>query len=283
MKRAMQLKARMKQVAREKGISAQLALQNYMLERLLERISLSAYRRNFVLKGGLLISAMAGLAARTTMDMDGTIRRVPATPESLVRMFRKICAVPVEDGVSFVVKRAEEIRESDEYSGVRLALEAKCPPMAVPLKVDVTAGDKITPREIAYDYPLRVDGRTIRILAYNVETILAEKLETILSRGDLNTRMRDFYDVHLLQSLLNRKIEREVLGKALTATMRRRGTLPLLKQHEEIMRTIAASPAMAAHWQNYRRDYSYARGMEFAEACRAIAWLLRRIVPAKSR
>lgn len=283
MKRAMQLKARMKQVAREKGISAQLALQNYMLERLLERISLSEYRRKFVLKGGLLISSMAGLAARTTMDMDGTIRRVPATPESLVRMFRKICAVPVEDGVSFVVKRAEEIRESDEYSGVRLALEAKCPPMAVPLKVDVTTGDKITPREIAYDYPLRVDGRSIRILAYNVETILAEKLETILSRGDLNTRMRDFYDVCLLRSLPRRKIDGEVLGKALAATMRRRGTLSLLKRHEEIMRTVAASPAMAAHWQNYRRIYSYARGLEFAEACRAIVWLLQKSSPAKSR
>lgn len=267
----MQLKARMKMVARKKGISAQLALQNHMLERLLERISLSNYRRNFVLKGGLLISALAGLDTRTTMDMDGTIRRMPVTAAGVRRMFRDICAVRIDDGVSFAVKGLEEIRQGDEYGGLRLSLEAKCPPMAVPLKVDLTTGDKITPREMPFDYPVRPGSRAIRVLAYNLETILAEKLETILARGDLNTRMRDFYDVHLLRRLYAWKIDWEVLRKALPATARRRGTFQLLKQHKEIMRAIEASAVMAGRWKTYRRDFDYAKDIEFAEVCRAIS------------
>lgn len=281
MKQAMQLKARMKKVAREKGVSAQLALQNHMLERLLERISLSEYRRNFVLKGGLLISALAGLDTRTTMDMDGTLRRMPVTAAGVRRMFREICAVRIDDGVSFAVKGLEEIRQGDEYGGLRLSLEARCPPMAVPLKVDLTTGDKITPREMPFDFPVRPGPRFIRVLAYNVETILAEKLETILARGDLNTRMRDFYDIHLLRRLHGRKIDGEVLQKALPATARRRGTLPLLAKHGEIMRTIEASAVMAGRWKTYRRDFDYAKEIEFAEVCRAIRTILIHILSTR--
>lgn len=281
MKRAMQLKARMKQVAQEKGISAQLALQNYVLERLLERISCSDYRKNFVLKGGLLISSMAGLHARTTMDMDGTIRRMPATPERVAQMFREICTVPIEDGISFVVKATEEIRESDEYSGVRLSLEAKCPPMAVPLKVDVTTGDRITPREIVYDYPLRLEKRSIRVMAYNIETLLAEKLETILSRGDVNTRMRDFYDVHLLRKMQGRKIDWDLLQKAVKATAKRRDTFSLLETYGNIMHDIATSETMAKRWVVYRRDFDYAQHLEFEDICRSVRGVLNKICSAR--
>jgi predicted nucleotidyltransferase component of viral defense system len=280
-KRAMQLKARMKRVAREQGISAQLALQNHLLERLLERISLSEYRGNFVLKGGLLISAMTGIGTRTTMDMDGTVLRMPVTAAAVRRMFRDICAVRIDDGVSFAVKGLEEIREGDAYGGLRLSLEASSPPMAVPLKVDLTTGDKITPREMPFDFPIWPGTRFIRVLAYNLETILAEKLETILARGDLNTRMRDFYDVHLLRRLHGRKIDWEILRQALPATARRRGTLPLLAKQGEIMPVIEASPIMAGRWKTYRRDFDYAKEIEFADVCRAIRTILNRILSAR--
>jgi predicted nucleotidyltransferase component of viral defense system len=170
-------------------------MQNYMLERLLERISLSFYKSNFILKGGFLIAAMVGLDTRATMDMDATLRGLPVNAETITKMFEEICRIPVNDDVTFSIKRTEEIRESANYAGLRVTLEAQYPPMAVPLKIDITTGDKITPREIVYEFKLLLEPRSIKVLAYNLETIIAEKLETVISRGDQNTRPRDYYDI----------------------------------------------------------------------------------------
>lgn len=196
MKNAMQLKAIMKQLAKENQISAQLVLQNYMLERFLERVSLSPYRDNYIIKGGFLISSMVGLNSRATMDMDATIKGYPVTQDAVQKMIEKILTVSVDDDITFTFKSIGEIREGDEYTGYRVALTADFPPMAVPLKLDITTGDKITPREIQYDYKLMLEDRHIQVMAYNLATILAEKLETVISRSDQNTRPRDYYDVY---------------------------------------------------------------------------------------
>lgn len=197
MKNAMQLKAIMKQLAKENQISAQLVLQNYMLERFLERVSLSPYRDNYIIKGGFLISSMVGLNSRATMDMDATIKGYPVTQDAVQKMIEKILTVSVDDDITFTFKSIGEIREGDEYTGYRVALTADFPPMAVPLKLDITTGDKITPREIQYDYKLMLEDRHIQVMAYNLATILAEKLETVISRSDQNTRPRDYYDVYM--------------------------------------------------------------------------------------
>ena len=197
MKNAMQLKAIMKKLAKENQISAQLVLQNYMLERFLERVSLSPYRDNYIIKGGFLISSMVGLNSRATMDMDATIKGYPVTQDTIQKMIEQILTVPVDDDITFTFKSIGEIREGDEYTGYRVALTADFPPMAVPLKLDITTGDKITPREIQYDYKLMLEDRHIQVMAYNLATILAEKLETVISRSDQNTRPRDYYDVYL--------------------------------------------------------------------------------------
>ena len=197
MKNAMQLKAIMKKLAKENQISAQLVLQNYMLERFLERVSLSPYRDNYIIKGGFLISSMVGLNSRATMDMDATIKGYPVTQDTVQKMIEKILTVPVDDDITFTFKSIGEIREGDEYTGYRVALTADFPPMAVPLKLDITTGDKITPREIQYDYKLMLEDRHIQVMAYNLATILAEKLETVISRSDQNTRPRDYYDVYM--------------------------------------------------------------------------------------
>ena len=201
MKNAMQLKALIKNLAKEKCISAQLVLQNYMLERFLERISLSSYRDNFIIKGGFLIASMVGLDTRATMDMDATIKGYPVKEDSIRKMIEEILGIPIEDGITFRLQSIHEIREDDEYSGYRASLIAEYGRMAVPLKLDITSGDKITPREIEYSYKLMWENRSISILAYNLSTILAEKLETILSRADQNTRPRDYYDVYILTKL----------------------------------------------------------------------------------
>jgi hypothetical protein len=166
----MQFKAMVKKIAKDKHISAQLVLQNYMLERLLERISLSAYKEHFILKGGFLIAAMMGLDTRATMDMDATIKGMPVNEETVRSMFEDFCRIDLPDEVSFTFKHIGKIREGDDYNGYRVALTANQPPMAVPLKLDITTGDCITPREMEFSYPLLMEERRIRILAYTPET-----------------------------------------------------------------------------------------------------------------
>ena len=164
MKNAMQLKAIIKSIAKEKNASAQLIMQNYMLERLLERISVSRFKGNFILKGGFLIAAMVGLDTRTTMDMDATIKSYPVSEETIKSMFEEICSIDLDDDITFSFRQIGEIREGDEYDGYRVSLTANYPPMAVPLKLDITTGDKITPKEIAFSYKLLLEEREIPIL-----------------------------------------------------------------------------------------------------------------------
>ncbi len=182
-------------------------MQNFILERLLERISVSKYQQNFILKGGFLIAAMVGLDTRATMDMDATIKGLPVTEQTVCEMFEEFCKIELDDDVSFGFRSIREIREGDEYTGYRVSFFANYPPMAVPLKVDITTGNKITPREIEYQFKLLLEDRSISILAYNLETIMAEKLETVISRGDQNTRPRDYYDIYILAKLQYTNLE----------------------------------------------------------------------------
>ena len=277
MKNAMQLKALIKNLAKEKCISAQLVLQNYMLERILERISLSSYRDNFIIKGGFLIASMVGLDTRATMDMDATIKGYPVKEDSIRKMIEEILGIPIEDGITFRLQSIHEIREDDEYSGYRASLIAEYGRMAVPLKLDITSGDKITPREIEYSYKLMWENRSISILAYNLSTILAEKLETILSRADQNTRPRDYYDVYILTKLQGENIDAKSLSLALSATAEKRGSAHLLSQFWDILSTVKSSSIMKSRWENYQKDFDYAKGIQFAECCDAILSLLESI------
>ena len=274
MTNAMQLKALIKNLAKEKCISAQLVLQNYMLERFLERISLSSYRDNFIIKGGFLIASMVGLDTRATMDMDATIKGYPVKEDSIRKMIEEILGIPIEDGITFRLQSIHEIREDDEYSGYRASLIAEYGRMAVPLKLDITSGDKITPREIEYSYKLMWENRSISILAYNLSTILAEKLETILSRADQNTRPRDYYDVYILTKLQGENIDDKTLSLALSATAEKRGSAHLLSQFWDILSTVKSSSIMKSRWENYQKDFDYAKGIEFEECCNAISTLL---------
>ena len=274
MKNAMQLKALIKNLAKEKCISAQLVLQNYMLERFLERISLSSYRDNYIIKGGFLIASMVGLDTRATMDMDATIKGYSVKEDSIRKVIEEILGIPIEDGITLRLQSIHEIREDDEYSGYRASLIAEYGRMSVPLKLDITSGDKITPREIEYSYKLMWENRSISILAYNLSTILAEKLETILSRADQNTRPRDYYDVYILTKLQGENIDAKSLSLALSATAEKRGSAHLLSQFWDILSTVKSSSIMKSRWENYQKDFDYAKGIEFEECCNAISTLL---------
>ena len=273
----MQLKAFIKNKAAEKNISAQLVMQNYMLERLLERISLSPYKHNFILKGGFLISAIVGLDTRTTMDLDTTIKGFTLTHEAIRTIFTDICAVPITDDVNFELVDISDIRETDDYPGIRVALKANYLPISVPLTVDVTTADMITPREMEYTFPLLFDDRTISILAYNLETVLAEKLETVLSRNIANTRPRDYYDIHILYALRGSECDKTMLRHALERTTQKRGSGMILTDYNEIIKEIRESSRLCKLWEKYRREYQYAKDISFDDTCSTIQIIMEAI------
>lgn len=277
-KNPMQLKAFIKNKAAEKHISAQLVMQNYMLERLLERISLSRYKNNFILKGGFLISAIVGLDTRTTMDLDTTIKGFTLTHEAIHSIFQKICAIEIEDDVNFEIAGVSDIREGDDYPGIRIALKANYPPISVPLTVDVTTGDMITPREVEYTFSLLFDNRSISILAYNLETVLAEKIETVLSRNIANTRPRDYYDVHILYALRGAECDKTTLRHALERTTQKRGSGRIMEQYPEIMEEIRGSDQLLKLWNKYTREYEYAKDISFDDTCNTIETIMDAIM-----
>lgn len=277
MKNAMQLKAYVKNLAKEKKISAQIVLQNYMLERLLERISVSKYHDNFILKGGFLLAAMVGLDTRATMDMDATIKGLPVTKETISGMFVDICKIHIDDDINFEFSGIDDIREDDEYGGYRVSLTGNYPPMAVPLKIDITTGDKITPREMVYSFNLMFEERSINVLAYTVETILAEKLETIISRGNQNTRPRDYYDVYILNTLQKQNIDNLILKEAFAATVKKRGTEHIVANYKEIIENISKSYVMKDQWTRYQKEFEYAKDISFENTCKAVNELMEEI------
>lgn len=265
MRNAMQLKAKIRNISREKRISAQVVLQNYMMERLLERVSNSLYKSSFILKGGMLISAMIGLESRTTMDIDATIRNYPLTVENIQRIFNEILALDINDGVSFRLKWINEIRENDLYSGFRISMDCFYDTLTVPIKVDLTSGDRITPHAIEYKYKLLMEERWISIYSYNLETILAEKIETVLFRGILNTRSRDFYDIYKLSKLRGNDIDYSLCKKALIATMERRESINILSNSENIVDFIRRDRFIRERWAKYQREFNYVNEISFTE------------------
>lgn len=270
MKNAMQLKAFIKNIATEKGIMPQAVLQNYMLERLLERISLSSYKDKFILKGGMLIAAMVGLDSRTTMDMDATLKGMPLSEESVAAAFNEILSINIDDNISFELLKIEQIREDDAYEGYRASFNAVFEKLKVTLKVDLTVGDKITPKEIKYRFTLMLEDRKIDILAYNLETVLAEKYETILRRSILNTRIRDYYDVYILTNFQVQNIDMDLLKQAIESTVQNREGGTLLENAKNIIEIINNDEEMQRRWKIYQNDFAYAKDVNWNDVIKAI-------------
>ena len=225
----------------------------------------------------MLVSAIVGLDSRSTMDIDTTVKNLPLSVESAERILNEIVAVPIDDGVSFTIKSVSEIMDEAEYSGVRAALEASIDNMRTPLKVDISTGDVITPREVSYEFKLMFEERTISVLAYNLETVLAEKLETIISRGTANTRLRDFYDLYILQVDDIRLVDYEDFEQAFKATCLKRGSTGLAADGERTLKEVKTDETMQRLWGNYQKKYSYAAEISWNEIMAAVEKLYIRI------
>ena len=272
---ARQLKDLVRNLSKKKSADAQILMRNYMMERFLERISLSEYKNQFILKGGMLVAAMVGLDARATMDLDATIKDTNVSVEDVEMIISKIISIPLNDGVLFRIKRISEIMEEADYPGVRVSMETKFDGVITPLKIDISTGDIITPREIKYNFNLMLEDRTIEVWAYNLETVLAEKLETVISRNVTNTRMRDFYDIYILQKLYGEQLSKDVLRDALVATAKKRETLEQIETEDidEVFDEIQSSSVMENLWKAYQRNYSYSADIPWHTIMKSIRTL----------
>ena len=257
-----------KNLAKGDSGRAQLLQRRYAMERFLERITESIYRENLVLKGGMLVTSMLGVGERMTRDTEVTMQDKRLDVESAVSMAREIAAIPLEDGMSFSVGDAYEIMEDSEYGGVRIEMKAHLGKTEIPMKVDISTGDALTPSAVSYAYRLLLEDRTIDILAYNVETVLAEKIETMLARSTLNTRMRDFYDMWVLTNT-GSGIDHEILADAVAATIDNRDNGVSLDAFGDVLDALAASETMRANWERYRDRNDFASDLQWDDALSA--------------
>lgn len=251
-------------------VNENIILQNYMLERLLERISVSEYKYKFILKGGMLITAIVGIDMRNTLDMDATIKGFDLEKDNLENILDNIFKIDLDDGVNFEFRGIKEIRQEDEYGGYRVSLDAKFDKLVVPMKLDITTGDVITPKEIKYKFDLMFENRSIKILAYNMETVIADKFETIISRNVDTTRARDFYDIYILWTTQQKNFDKKLLKQAIIKKFGYRESSDKLNNIDEIMEVIKDSDALKEHWKNYQSKFSYAEDISYEDTMRVL-------------
>lgn len=271
--KAMSLKAKIRNLARVKDMSAQVVLQNYMFERFMERLSQSKYQDKFILKGGMLIAALVGIDNRSTMDMDATIMNYPINVESLTKAIKDISNVTIDDDVSFSFSGIEAIRDDEAYGGYRVSIIAEYDTITTPMHIDITTGDAITPKEVLYVFKMIFEEGSFGIWAYNIETILAEKVETILRRGELNTRPRDFYDVYIL--VKTQSFEHSVFVEALKSTSTQRETTHIFTNISRRLDEISGSEILRSRWNKYTKDYRYADGIPYEDIMEALRGLVQ--------
>lgn len=263
-----QLKDLIRNLSKEVGIEAHVLIRKYMMERFLERVSSSKYNGSFILKGGMLVAAFVGVEARATMDIDTTIKGIPVTIVDMEHTITEISNIDLDDNVKFRIKKVSEIMDEAEYSGIRFSMDAVLDGAVIPLKIDISTGDVITPREIAYSYKLMFEDRTIPIMTYPIETVLAEKLETVISRSITNTRMRDFYDIHIL--LKSQNINADILALALERTAKKRGNFNLLENAESVLKIVKSDEDMKRLWNIYQKKFKYAGEYTWDEVIHSI-------------
>lgn len=259
------IKRKAKEIENKYELNYYEVLQRYMFERILERISVSNYQDNFILKGGLLLSAMFGIDNRITKDMDTTITGIDISKEKMLKVLNEILSIDLKDGVLFDVVDITDIREEDKYGGNKYHIVGRLQSLKVNLEIDISTGDKVTPRELKYKYPLIFENRTIMINSYNVETILAEKIETILRRGVFNSRMKDFYDTYYFLTKLRKEIDINTLKQAIENTFSKRNSSEYLNDYAQIIDSIIGNEKIEKLWNIYSNKYKYANGIEIKE------------------
>lgn len=256
------IKLKAKELEYKYNLNYYESLQRFMFERILERISVSKYQDNFILKGGLLLVAMFGVENRTTKDMDTTITGIDISKDKMVNVLNEILSIDLNDGVKFDIVSITDIREEDEYGGNKYHITGRVNSTKVNLEIDISTGDKVTPKELKFKYPLLFEDRNILINSYNIETILAEKIETVLRRGKYNSRMKDYYDIYFFLTKLRNEIDINIFKDAIDNTFTKRDSFEYLNDYSEIIKSIIDSDRIKTNWKSYSRKNSYANNLE---------------------
>ena len=256
------IKLKAKELEDKYNLNYYESLQRFMFERILERISISEYQDNFILKGGLLLAAIFGVENRTTKDMDTTITGIDISKDKMASVLNKILSINLNDGVKFDIVNITDIREEDEYGGNKYYITGRVNSTKVNLEIDISTGDKVTPKELKFKYPLLFEDRSILINSYNVETILAEKIETVLRRGKYNSRMKDYYDIYFFLTKLRNEININILKDAIDNTFTKRDSFEYLNDYREIIKSIIDSDRIKTNWKSYSKKNSYANNLE---------------------
>lgn len=254
----------------QKAEKAQALLRVFMMERFLERLSISSYHDRFILKGGMLIAAHTGVELRMTKDIDTTVRMLSIQLQDIRHTLTEIAEIDLDDGIQFEIQSAEQIMESHDYPGVRFGIKAYFETITQHFSIDISTDDTITPDAVMMEYPLTLEARTIPLLAYNLETLLAEKMETIMSRGLTNTRIRDFYDIYMLSALKRQDIHLNVLRAAFDATAAKRGTKEMISDLQNILKEIQIYEPMHGYWENFKMSYRYVDNVSWDDVFRSV-------------
>ena len=276
-----QIKGRIKKLALENNVDPIVLMRMYMIERFLERLSYSKYRKNFIIKGGILVASMVGITMRSTMDIDTTVQNLNLTKEQISIIINDIAKIKLNDNIQFFINNVTTIMDNLEYPGIRIHIDSKLNNLIIPIKIDISTGDVITPHEIEYNYQLLLEKRSIQLLSYNLETMLSEKIQTILSRGVLNTRMRDFYDVNIIYSIYKNTIDFKKLALAFEKTCLIRNTKSLFLKYEDILNDIATDNNLQQLWSNYQKKYAYARKIEYNQTITILLTILNKMQSIK--
>lgn len=271
------IKGKIRNISKDKNLSSQEVLQMYFFERFLKRLSISKYKNNFVIKGGFLISSIIGIENRTTMDIDTTVKGIPLRKEGIKEIVEEIINIEVNDGIKFKLKGIHYIKEDDEYENFRVSIVAEIGKIKNPMKIDITTGDIITSREIEYSYKSIFNKENIKVMAYTLETVIAEKYESIIKRNITTTRMRDFYDLYILYNLKNKEIDYKILKEAITKTSIRRESLEIIKNYREILEDIKKDPYLLDLWNSYRKENKYIGNLEFDDVIKSISDISEKI------
>lgn len=266
-----------KKLAKDSGLTQLELYQRFMFERILERISVSKYNENFILKGGLLLSAMLGINSRSTRDMDISIKGIDVSQDKMLKILNEILSIDINDKVKFEVVNITDIRADDEYGGNKYHLVGKLENLKVALEIDISTGDEITPKELNFEYTSIFDNKKIYIGTYNIETILSEKVETILRRGKYNTRMKDYYDVYFFLTKLKNEINLEIFKQALNNTLRKREAFDYYNDYKQILNGLTNDERINNYWNTYKKKTKYAQNIEFNEIIRTLEEFLGNI------
>lgn len=273
-----QLKDKVRNISKGNSEVAKALIRIFMMERFLERVSLSKYKNNFILKGGMLVASIVGVDMRATMDIDTTVKALPLNEMDAERIIAEICVIPLEDGVSFKISSVTNIMTDFEYPGIRMTLEATLDRMRQPIKLDISTDDVITPAAVEYEYKLMFEDRTISLLSYNTETLLAEKMQTIITRGLANTRMRDFYDVCGIARLRADEIDYSLLIEAFRATCRKRETVFTKVEIEDTFSKIKNNKPLAEMWEQYRKKNFFVGDLQWEEVLQEVLHIIGKLI-----